>query len=159
MRFTGTVERIMDVDPAALAAWVQAIPFEEWPQQHRLADGLIRPAMMNDPAWRGFGFARRQVTATIMERIGAGQECSPMLSVVMPGHAIPAHADRQLAAWRCRVHVPLATNERAAFIVDGERFHLETGAAYLVNTEREHEVRNDGETPRIHYMFDVTAGG
>lgn len=78
-----------------------------------------------------------------------------MLSVVVPGHSIEPHKDQQAPAWVCRVHVPLTTSDRSAFIVGGEAHTLAVGMAYLVNTLVEHAVTNDGATPRTHFMFDV----
>jgi aspartyl/asparaginyl beta-hydroxylase len=82
-----------------------------------------------------------------------------MLSVVMPNHVIDPHVDAQPLEWITRVHVPLVTNEQAVTITNNKRYHLEVGKAYLVNTRIEHAVRNDGTTPRIHFMFDVRREG
>lgn len=141
------------VDVSHLTDWIILIPFEDWPQQHRLADGLIRPAMVTDLAWHGFG----KITESLV------QDCLPpgcaaferMLSVVMPGHHIPPHVDRQNKRWRCRIHVPLLTNPQALFISDGKAYQLEVGKAYCIDTTKVHEVRNNGAGPRIHLIFDV----
>ena len=73
----------------------------------------------------------------------------------MPGHAIEPHKDQQADYWRARVHVPLMTNERSAFVVECKPHAMAVGSAYLVNTLAEHAVTNDGDTPRIHFIFDV----
>lgn len=155
MRFTGACDLITSVDVADLVSWIGAIDFTDWPQQGRLADGLIRPSMVTDPEWFGFGKKAEPVVAQVMTHFPDGSAYLRMLSVVMPGHSIEPHRDSQAPYWQCRVHVPLATNEHSAFIVAGERFALEVGKAYRVNTEAEHSVENDGDTPRIHFMFDV----
>lgn len=156
LRFTGTVEAIAPIDVAELIAWIGGISFEDWPQQHRLADGGIRPAMVTDPDWFGFKAVSDPVVDQLMEHL---PECSAyptrFLSVVMPGHAIEAHRDMQAPDWICRVHVPLLSNDRSAFVVGGHAHKLEPGMAYRVNTEAEHSVVNDGRTPRIHMMFDL----
>jgi len=157
-RFSGTVEPLLAVDVAALAAWASSIPLEVWPQQVREVPSELRPAMVNEPGWMGFGAACAPVAAQVLAHTG-GRAAVHMLSVVMPGAGIPAHADRQLAAWCFRVHIPLFTNPRAWFIVDGENHHLQVGMAYKVNTEAVHEIVNAGTTPRLHYMFDVMGGG
>jgi hypothetical protein len=164
------VRRLMDVDHRGMAEWIAAIPFEEWPQQTRLSDGKIRPAMVNDVGWHGFEDASVEVTARVMleleRRYGTGiYPEDPMLSVVMPGHSIDPHADQQPPGWLTRVHVPLLTNPWAFFDVEGDaqdpgsrRFQMQAGKAYLVDVTRRHGVCNNGQTPRVHFMFDVFEG-
>lgn len=144
------------VDAIVLTDWIAAIPFEEWPQQHRLADGQVRPAMQTDLAWHGFGaIAEPVVNAIMQEHFPGCVAYQRMLSVVMPGHSIPPHCDEQAKSWISRVHVPLTSNAKSRFIVGGEDHVLAPGFAYRVNTRAEHAVTNDGETPRMHFMFDV----
>ncbi len=33
--------------------------------------------------------------------------------------------------------------------------HLDAGRAYAIDVRAPHAVRNDGATPRLHFMFDV----
>lgn len=165
-RFAGTVEPIATLGVAAwgMAGWVADISFEEWPQQDRLNDGKIRPAMVNDPAWYGFGDASKLVVAEVMRHVGVGEPFNLMLSAVMPGAEIELHADRQPAEWLFRVHVPLLTNDDAWFATweagevvgdGGRRWNMKAGIAYKVNTEKRHAIWNGGDTPRIHLMWDV----
>lgn len=134
--------------------WISAIPLAEWPQQHRV-DAQLRPAMVNDLGWHGFG----TVTSSLVDRIASLMPgCEPfnrMLSVVMPGHAIDPHCDAQEPSWVTRVHVPLLTNPRATVEMAGTVYRLCAGQAYSFDTRVEHIVRNYGDTPRIHFMFDV----
>jgi hypothetical protein len=156
--------------PAAIAdlvEWVRSIPFELWPQQRRV-DSQLRPAMVNDGAWWGMAQRTNELVSTLMAQLrlsrwaadgfvrsAAPQSYQRMLSVVMPGHSIPAHADRQEPGWLCRVHVPLLSNERSVFQVGGVVHVMRPGTAYLVDVTQVHAVENRGETPRIHFMFDV----
>lgn len=135
-------------DPTPIAEWITAIPFEDWPQQTHLEDKKIRPAMVTDLGWHGFG----DVTEPLVRKI-ADKDYRRMLSVIMPGHVIPAHRDVQDHV--TRVHVPITTNEQAKVHFGNESFHMQVGTAYLFNTEELHTIRNDGETPRIHLMFDI----
>ena len=147
------MQEICSVEVSELIDWITQIPFKEWPQQSKLEDGKIRPAMVTDLSWHDFG---EKVSDTIASVSPGRIAYSPMLSVVMPGHSIPAHKDQQPKEWLCRVHVPLTTNVDCWHIEDGQKFfHMEVGKAYLIDTRVEHEVRNDGYTPRIHFMFDV----
>lgn len=154
MRFSGNMEAFASVDVAGLVSWICGIDFSEWNQQRKIDDQL-RPAMMTDHAWRGFKAMTDPVVATLMGSFPDYCEDTRMLSVVMPGHSIEPHCDWQSPKWICRVHVPLTTNDKSKFIVGGIDHRMMVGNAYRVNTEIEHSVTNDGDTPRIHFMFDV----
>lgn len=154
-RFAGTVEGFATVNVAELVAWITAIDFADWPQQHRLADGGIRPMMVSDHAWHGFGAETRPLIAELLAHFPGCVSSTELLSVVMPGHQIEPHTDSQPPHWRCRVHVPLTSNPLSRFIVGGVAHRLVPGQAYRVNTEAVHAIENAGPTPRIHLMFDV----
>lgn len=157
-RFTGTVQELGSVDVESVGEWLAGIAYEEWPQQHRLEDGGIRPAMVKDPEWHGFAEEVRTAIQSVMGRHFPGASvANTMLTVVMPGHSIPTHTDEQPPHWLCRVHAPLTTNDVSRFVVGAEAHHMEVGKVYLVNTEAEHSVANDGTTPRVHLMWDVHA--
>jgi len=154
------VQEFCEVDASALITWVEAIPFEDWPQQHRVHPDHIRPAMANVLSWHGFGRETDSIVASLMrrglDRFGPSTN-NRMLSVVMPGEGIEPHSDNPGPPWRVRVHVPLTTNDKAVFLVEGVAYHMEVGRAYLVNVRQRHEIQNDGLTPRIHFMFDVVS--
>jgi hypothetical protein len=143
------------IDVAELSAWITAIDFAEWPQQHRV-DAQLRPAMVTDGEWRGFGERATPIVEKLLMRFPpTAQAFNWMLSVVMPGHSIAPHVDAQGPTWIGRVHVPLTSNASAVMVVAGEPRCLDVGSAYLVDIRIEHAIYNDGATPRIHFMFDV----
>lgn len=142
---------LVDIEP--LVRWLDAIDFEEWPQQRI---GELRPAMVTDPEWHGFGAMFGPTVNSLMRHFSEGTTAfQAMLSVVMPGHEIEAHRDEQAPYWVYRVHVPLTSNGRAWFVTGGLHHHMAPGIAYLVDTRVEHAVINAGKTPRTHFMFDV----
>lgn len=157
-RFTGAVEALAPVDVAAVAAWISAIDLRDWPQQDPPGHPL-KPAMVTDLAWHGFGAMVAPVVYELLTYLSNGSASNRMLSVVMPGDGIPPHRDQQGPEWLCRVHVPLVSNDRSRFIVRGKPYEMAVGTAYLVNTLAEHAVENAGTTPRIHLMFDVVSSG
>ncbi len=53
-----------------------------------------------------------------------------------------------------RIHVPIATNPRVRFMIDGRPVRLEVGHAYEINNQKVHSVMNKGATDRIHFIFD-----
>jgi hypothetical protein len=143
------VEELGAVSVAPMVKWIKAIPFDEWPQQSRLADGKIRPSMVTDESWHGF----RDYIYPLM--LSSDTCYQPMLSVVMPGHSIEPHKDQQPDYWKYRVHIPLVTNAKAVTIMDDGRHNLKVGKAYKLNVRATHAIENFGRTPRIHFMFDV----
>ena len=142
------------VDVADLIAWVGSIDWTDWPQQNKPGQEL-KPAMVTDPGWHGFGRRSDPVVSHLMRFFPGCEDHQRMLSVVMPGHSIEPHRDEQAPAWEIRVHVPLLTNPRALFITDDDAGVMEVRMAYMVNTRRTHAVHNAGDTPRVHFMFDV----
>lgn len=136
--------------------WIAAIPLGEWPQQHRLADGQIRPAMVTDLTWNAFGDVTAElVRAATPQSLGPLRERNRLLSVVMPGAVIDPHTDELGPDWVTRIHVPLLTNSDAMFITGDVVRRLQVGLAYEINTRERHAVWNAGSTPRVHLMFDL----
>ena len=100
----------------------------------------------------------------------------PMLSRMLPGQSHDFHVDIQRADWITRVHVPIVTNpgcwmawenaEKKAYWLEhydtlpnvrdiAEVVHFEAGRAYSFNTLERHSFGNDGETERVHLIFEV----
>lgn len=78
-----------------------------------------------------------------------------MLAKMGPGGVIHPHVDANPAArWPHKVHIPILTNDRVAFFVDPDRHHFDEGHAYEVNNLGVHAVSNDGDTERIHLIFE-----
>ena len=53
-----------------------------------------------------------------------------------------------------RIHVPIVTNPRVRFMIDGRPFQLEVGQAYEINNQKTHSVMNKGDADRINFIFD-----
>lgn len=53
-----------------------------------------------------------------------------------------------------RIHVPITTNSRVRFMIDGRPYKLEVGQAYEINNQLRHSVMNKGEEDRITLIFD-----
>ena len=160
----GPLLELAMVDVAILdpvIAWVKSVPLEDWPQQSNLH---LKPAMVNTLSWNGFGAQTDALVASLMKLFPGSTDFQRMLSVVMPAERIPAHTDRQIPNWLCRVHVPLVATSGALFqIDDGDdddsglaSWSLRVGMAYIVDVTATHAVENHGLVPRIHFMFDVT---
>lgn len=53
-----------------------------------------------------------------------------------------------------RIHVPIVTNPRVRFMIDGQPYQLQVGQAYEVNNQKVHSVMNKGDADRINFIFD-----
>jgi quercetin dioxygenase-like cupin family protein len=53
-----------------------------------------------------------------------------------------------------RIHVPIVTNPRVRFMIDGRPYQLQVGEAYEINNQKVHSVMNKGTQDRINFIFD-----
>jgi len=53
-----------------------------------------------------------------------------------------------------RIHVPITTNPRVRFIIDGRPYRMEVGEAYEINNQKTHSVMNSGSEARVTFIFD-----
>jgi hypothetical protein len=53
-----------------------------------------------------------------------------------------------------RIHVPITTNPRVRFIIDGRPYQMNVGEAYEINNQKTHSVMNSGSEDRITFIFD-----
>ena len=157
---------ICPVEIAPLLQWVEASA-GRWPepstpckpsriQGDRLPMDLVDPITAQvlaefDPAAELHGHPGKFIAA------------EPMLSRMLPGQSHGYHVDTQRADCVTRVHVPITTNPDAwiAFesLIGGLNMHLEAGHAYTFNTALRHAFGNNGETARVHLIFEVLRCG
>jgi len=53
-----------------------------------------------------------------------------------------------------RIHVPIVTDPKVKFIVDGEEVHFTQGDTWYLNADCMHGVRNDWDRDRVHLLMD-----
>ena len=95
----------------------------------------------------------REAAEPVETKLGAGEVIKRMITCLSPGQFRDLHID-PFEEGRVRVQVPITTNDRAWFYYEDEKFNLEVGRAYIVDTMVPHGVTNHGVTNRIHYIFD-----
>jgi len=107
-----------------------------WPQWRALLEPVMAAAV------RDYGYARG-----IFPRV--------MFARMQPGGVIHPHIDANPAAkWPHKIHVPLSTNPGVVSFFGGEERHFPVGEAVEVDNLGPHWVRNDGDTDRIHLIFE-----
>jgi hypothetical protein len=175
-RKTTTIRRLGAVDIAALKTAVLAIPEDVWdtenadkPNRFEALDRtrhIVFRFVDSTRDWRGSHdraqWAQwRALLEPVMHRAVAdygyanGVFPRVMLARMGPGGEIKPHRDANAAAkWPHKIHVPLLTNDKVTFFIDGTGYHLPEGEAAEVNNMGVHAVRNDGDSDRIHLIFE-----
>lgn len=116
--------------------WRQSYDRPLWPEWK----ALIEPVLVE--ATRDYGYQRG-----VFPRV--------MLARMAPGGIIKPHRDANPAAkWPHKIHVPLLTNDKVTFFVDGIGYRFPEGEAVEVSNMAVHAVENAGTTDRIHLIFE-----
>lgn len=175
---TGRIRSLGAVDVAAVAADVWSLPASAWDTDDDFAAnynkrGAIRAAShivlrfcdrrgtpfhcYDLPVWAGWETRLLPIMKAAVQPYGYARGFFPriMFARLPAGAFIAPHVDGHPRVSRPhKIHVALATNPRAYFFIDRERYRLETGVAYEVNNATRHAVVNGGDTDRIHLIFE-----
>jgi hypothetical protein len=83
-----------------------------------------------------------------------------MAAKLLAGGRILPHRDSH-PSFACghRIHVPITTNARVRFMIDGQPYRMAVGEAYEINNQKVHSVMNKGATDRITFIFDYVPPG
>lgn len=78
-----------------------------------------------------------------------------MLASLPAKKFIPPHIDGKSDGYVAhKIHIPIETNSESFFFLEADKFHFEKGIAYEVNNGKVHGVVNNGDTNRIHLIFE-----
>jgi hypothetical protein len=78
-----------------------------------------------------------------------------MAAKLLPGKVISPHRDSHPSFhYGHRIHIPIKTNPRVRFMIDGRPYQMEVGQAYEINNQKSHSVMNKGNEERINFIFD-----
>jgi len=82
------------------------------------------------------------LTARIL-RLGVGAEIKP-------------HRDHELGYENnnFRIHIPICTNNKVQFVLDGEHLKMLPGECWYTNVNYVHSVKNEGASDRMHLVID-----
>ena len=175
-RKTTRVRALGPVDIGALQAAVRAIPEAVWDAENagkpnkldvldatrhivfRFIDsGRDWRASHDRPAWPEWRALLEPVMAAAVRDYDYARGVFPrvMFAKMRPGGLIHPHIDANPAAkWPHKIHVPLSTNPGVVSFFCGEERHFPTGEAVEVDNLGPHWVRNDGDTDRVHLIFE-----
>ncbi len=175
-RKTTSLRRLGPVDIAALRAAVLALPESVWDAENagkpnrfealdrtrhivfRFVDSVRDWRSSHDrPVWAEWRGLIEPVLHQAVAPYGyvRGEFPRVMFARMAPGGEIKPHRDANAAAkWPHKIHVPLLTNDRVTFFIEGTGYHMPEGEAAEVNNMGVHAVKNDGDTDRIHLIFE-----
>ena len=78
-----------------------------------------------------------------------------MAAKLLAGGIIKPHVDAHPSFRHGhRIHLPITTNPRVRFMIDGRPYQMEVGQAYEINNQKRHSVMNKGDEDRITFIFD-----
>ena len=89
------------------------------------------------------------VSAILNDHYPPGGIIQVMLAKLPAGNIIKPHTDKHLFHASHRIHVPLTTNSRVRFMIDGKPHQFEVGQAYEINNQQNHSAANKGQEDRI----------
>ncbi len=123
------------------------VNLESWPEIE----------IMKEPGWDRLADVAIPVMHDIIERFypKGGTIIRAMAAKLLAGGKISPHVDTHPSFHvGHRIHVPISTNSRVRFMIDGRPHRLEVGKAYELNNQMNHSVMNKGQEDRITFIFD-----
>ena len=170
LRTLGEVD-IASLQEAILEQDEQAWKEQEYRQQeydvHRYTESIVMVftdgsgwpeiEVSRQPGWDRLADAAVPVMHKIIENwySAGGTIIRAMAAKLKAGGIIKPHIDSHPSfRYGHRIHVPISTNPRVRFMIDGRPYKLEVGKAYEINNQKRHSVMNKGEDDRITLIFD-----
>ena len=176
MNIEGLIRELGPVDSAALgeailaqeeAAWHEDRYRQETYEVHRQTESIVlvfadleewpKVDIHKEPGWDRLASVAFPVMHDIIRRhySPGGTIIRAMAAKLLAGGKIRPHVDSHPSFHRGhRIHVPITTNPRVRFMIDGRPHQLQVGQAYEINNQKSHSVMNKGKQDRITFIFD-----
>ena len=123
------------------------VDIERWPEI----------VVSQEPGWPRLSDVALPLMNDIISRLypPGGTVIRAMAAKLLAGGKITPHVDRHPSFHSGhRIHVPITTNPRVRFMIDGRPYQLQVGEAYEINNQKQHSVMNKGAEDRITFIFD-----
>ena len=176
MDIEGLIRELGPVDSSALsaailaqdeAAWHENSVRQETYKEHRETETIVlfftdvegwpEIDITKESGWEPLAQFAMPLMHDIIERhyIKGGTIIRAMAAKLLAGGRIKPHIDTH-PSFRMghRIHVPITTNSRVRFMIDGRPHQLQPGQAYEINNQKNHSVMNKGKEGRITFIFD-----
>jgi hypothetical protein len=122
---------------------------------------LFTPGGPSEPTgyfsgWEPLGAAFEPIAAAISAFYPhPGRVLNAQVASLPAGATIAPHVDRgPVLEATHRVHIPLKTNPRVMFDIEGSFYALKQGCVYEIDNMRSHAVWNESDQDRIHLIID-----
>ena len=113
--------------------------------------------VIKEPGWDRLVDVAVPVMHDIIDRFypKGGTIIRAMAAKLLAGGKIAPHTDTHPSFHiGHRIHIPITTNNRVRFMIDGRPHRFEIGQAYEINNQMNHSVANKGQEDRITFIFD-----
>jgi aspartyl/asparaginyl beta-hydroxylase (cupin superfamily) len=110
-----------------------------------------------EPGWPRIAEEALPVMNEIIQKYypPGGTVIRAMAAKLLSGGIINPHTDRHPSFHvGHRIHIPITTNPRVRFMIDGQPYQFKVGQAYEINNQKMHSVMNKGDEDRITFIFD-----
>ncbi|MDX1509187.1 MAG: aspartyl/asparaginyl beta-hydroxylase domain-containing protein [Woeseiaceae bacterium] len=161
---TALTEAILNLDERA---WHEEEYRQEAFEVHRQTQSVVlvfvnldnwpNLEVQKEPGWDRLADVAMPVMHDIIDRCypKGGAIIRAMAAKLLAGGRITPHTDSHPSFHiGHRIHVPITTNKRVRFMIDGKPHRLEVGKAYEINNQMNHGVMNKGSEDRITFIFD-----
>ena len=176
MDIEGRIRELGDVDMTSLAAAVLAQDEKAWHENdyrqnayevHRDTESLVL-VFTDSEAWPEIVVKKMPGWDRLIDAAGplmhdiiakhyppGGTIIRAMAAKLKPGGKIRPHKDSHPSFHIGHpIHVPITTNSRVRFMIEGRPFQFEVGQSYEINNQKVHSVANKGSEDRITFIFD-----
>ncbi len=176
MNIDTPLRKLGPVDSAALIDAVLSQPEPAWQEDqyrqeafdvHRATESIVlvfvdldrwpEVVVKREPGWDRLADVALPVMNDIISRCypPGGTVIRAMAAKLLAGQKITPHVDKHPSFhYGHRIHVPVTTNPRVRFMIDGQPYQLKVGEAYEINNQKKHSVMNKGDADRITFIFD-----
>jgi len=167
------------VDSRALAETILAQETDAWREElhrqesydvHRQTESIVMVftelddwpniTVKKEPGWDRLADAALPVMHGIIGQFypAGGTIIRAMAAKLLAGGKIASHRDAHPSFHMGhRIHVPITTNPRVRFMIDGRPYRFQVGHAYEINNQKTHGVMNKGIEDRITFIFDYVS--
>ncbi|MBT7276000.1 MAG: aspartyl/asparaginyl beta-hydroxylase domain-containing protein [Woeseiaceae bacterium] len=147
--------------------WKENLKRQEEYEVHRATESIVmifvnldrwpEIEITREAGWSHLADAALPLMNNIIERCypPGGTVIRAMAAKLLAGNKITQHWDKH-PSFHCghRIHVPITTNPRVRFMIDGQPYQFKLGEAYEINNQLNHSVMNKGQEDRITFIFD-----
>jgi len=154
------------------AAWNEDQYRQDKYEVHRQTESIVlvftdgsnwpKSTVQKEPGWDRLADVAVPLMHAIIDKHypKGGTIIRAMAAKLLAGGRIDPHHD-QHPSFHCghRIHIPITTNPRVRFMIDGRPYQFKVGEVYELNNQKQHSVMNKGTEDRITFIFDYVPPG